>query len=230
MLLLLSTTACASRGTPFAARFITEGTPSVNVGGIETPVYGQPLGPPRAVLPPAPGISAVPSRTSSNLSTLEATSPRLQQALSALAMDPTPARYFDVAAAYISAGVPDRAYDFLTEGLRQDKTDVALHDALARIWRDWGFPQRALSSANAAVYYGPDSPEARNTLGTVLWRLGQREQARVAFRSAVALDDNAGYAWRNLCTAELAGGRTAAAIAACRRAYPRGRGRKESYR
>jgi tetratricopeptide (TPR) repeat protein len=230
VLLLLATTACASRGSTFAARFITEGTPTVNVGGVETAVYGQPPRPPRAVMPPVPKTRMVASRSSGNLSTLESSSPALARALAALAASPTSDHYLDVAAAYGRAGVSDRAYDHLIEGLRHDKPNVALHDALARVWRDWGFPDRALSSAHSAVYYGPRSPEARNTLGTVLWKLGQREQARQAFVGAVALDAEAWYAWRNLCTATLAAGRTSEAIAVCRRADAARRTRKESHR
>ena len=229
-LLLLATTACASRGSAFTSRFITEGTPSVNLGGIETPVYGRPLRPPRAVMPPIPGMVAVASRPSSNLSTLEASSPALQQALAALAASATSAHYLDVATAYVNAGVRDRAYDYITEGLRHDKTSVALHDALARLWRDWGFPERGLSAATAAVYYGPESPEARNTLGTVLWDLGQRDQAWQAFSGAVALDRGAWYAWGNLCKVALTGGHTSEAIVACRRANTLRRARKESRR
>jgi tetratricopeptide (TPR) repeat protein len=230
VLLLLATTACASRGSTFAARFITEGTPTVNVGGVETTVYGQPPRPPRAAMPPIPKTRMVASRSTGNLSTLESSSPELVHALAALAASPTPAHYLDVATAYTQAGVVDRAYDHITAALRLDRTEVAVHDALARVWRDWGFPERALSSAHAAVYYGPRSPEARNTLGTVLWNLGQREQARQAFSQAVALDAGAVYAWRNLCTATSAVGRTIEAIAICRRAGLARRSRQESRR
>jgi len=176
-----------------------------------------------------PDMVTVASRPSGNLSTLEASSPALQKALTALAVSATSDHYLDVATAYVSAGVRDRAYDHITEGLRRDKTSVALHDALARVWRDWGFPERALSAALAAVYHGPQSPEARNTLGTVLWDLGQRDQARQAFSDAVALDGNASYAWQNLCKVALTAGRTTEAIAACRRANALRRARKESH-
>ena len=90
-----------------------------------------------------------------------------------------------MAAAYRQAGVRDKAYDYLSEGLRHDPTDAALHDALARAWRDWGFPDRGLTAAHRAVYYAPRSAEARNTLGTVLWALGQRAEARRRSKQAV---------------------------------------------
>jgi Flp pilus assembly protein TadD len=112
--------------------------------------------------------------------------------------------------------VRDKAFDYLTEGVRQDPTSAALHDALARAWRDWGFPDRGLTAAHRAVYYAPTSAEARNTLGTVLWALGQRTEAREAFEQAAELAPRAWYAWRNLCEAAMAEGRTKDATAMCR--------------
>ena len=225
--MLVFTTACASRPPRFADRFVTEGTPSVNLGGVEVPVHGRLERPPRAAMPDVPKIRAVPSRASSNLGTLEASSPRLQRALAALAAAPSSARYLDVARAYVSAGVRDRAFDYLAEGLRHDGDDAGLHDGMARLWRDWGFPDRALPEASAAVYHAPRSAEARNTLGTILWALTLRDEAVSAFEAAVALDSSAAYAWRNLCTTALAAGHTADATAYCRRANRVALSRKE---
>jgi Tfp pilus assembly protein PilF len=215
---LLCSVACATHAPRFSDRFITEGTPSVNLGGIEVPVHGRLEEPPKAVPVDIPPIATVPSRASGNLGTLEASSPRLQRALAALAATPGPSAYLDVAQAYTEAGVRDQAFDYLTTGLRHHRTDAALHDGLARLWRDWGQPSRALPEASTAVYYAPRSAEARNTLGTVLWALGLRDEAVAAFEAAVALDSGAAYAWRNLCTTALAAGRTLDATAYCHRA------------
>jgi len=218
VLLVLVTTACASRSGTFASRFITEGTPSIDVGGIEVPVHGRLETPPKAVMPPVPPRRSVAMRPSANLSTLESVSARLQHALAALAAEPSSSAYLEAALAYQAEGVADRAFDTLTEGLQHDRSDPALHDAQARAWRDWGFPDRALSASRRAVYFDPRSPEARNTLGTVLWALGQRGPARVAFAEATQLDARASYAWHNLCEVALAEGRTRDATAMCRRA------------
>ncbi len=217
-LLLLATTACASKAPTFADRFITGGTPTVNVGGVVATIYGQPPTRRLAAMPPVPETRVVGSRQSSNLSSLEASSPTLQGALSALALAPTSENYLHVATSYSAAGVQDKAFDYLTEGLTRDQHSAALHDALARVWRDWGFPDRALSASAQAVYHAPRSAEARNTLGTALWALGQRDEARGAFEAAIALDARAWYAWRNLCELALAAGRTADATSLCRRA------------
>lgn len=168
---------------------------------------------------PAPEpVRSVGNRHSGNLSTLEATSPALQRALLALSLQPTTQRYLEVAAAYRQAGVRDKAFDYLSEGVRRDPTDPALHDALARAWRDWGFADRGLTAAHRAVYYAPQSAEARNTLGTILWALGNRAEARAAFEQAAELDPQAWYAWRNLCEAALTEGRTKDATQMCRQA------------
>jgi len=45
----------------------------------------------------------------------------------------------------------------------------------------------ALGSAYRAMYYAPDSPTPRNTVGTILVRVGQFRPAREAFERALAL-------------------------------------------
>ena len=112
----------------------------------------------------------------------------------------------------------DKAFDFLTEGLRHDPADASLHDALARAWRDWGFPDRGLTAAHRAVYHAPRSAEARNTLGTLLWALGQRADARQAFEAGGSTRPAGGYAWHNLCQAAMAEGQTREATSHCQRA------------
>jgi Flp pilus assembly protein TadD len=226
MVVLLATTACAPREHTLASRFVTAGQPAIdmggpklNLGGIETAIHGRPLSKGEKLDMPAPEpVRSVGNRQSSNLSTLEATSPALQRALLALSLQPTTQRYLEVAAAYRQAGVRDKAFDYLSEGVRRDPTDPALHDALARAWRDWGFADRGLSAAHRAVYYAPRSAEARNTLGTILWALGNRTEARVAFEQAAELDPQAWYAWRNLCEAAITEGRTRDATQMCRHA------------
>ena len=87
--------------------------------------------------------------------------------------------------------------------MRFDPADASSHEALARIWRDWGTPHLGLGDAYRAVHYAPDSPSAANTLGTVLQALGYAEEARDWYRRALALDPNAWYALNNLCYAAI---------------------------
>jgi Flp pilus assembly protein TadD len=226
---LLVTTACAQREQTMSTRFVRQGTPTLDLGGVDLTAPGRAVGP-TAKMPAAQPVRSVGSRHSSNLSTLEAAHPGLQKALLALAMQPTTERYLDVAAAYRQAGVRDQAFDYLSEALHHDPASAALHDALARAWRDWGQLERGLSAAHRAVYYSPQSAEARNTLGTVLWALGQRQQARRAFEDAVALDPRAWYAVRNLCEVALTDGRTKEATMLCHRASALRKGAAETTR
>lgn len=218
--LALVTTACASGNASFASRFITNGTPAVNLGGPELSSFASARRTPSPDISPA-ATSPRPSAgaaSSSSLTSLEASSPRIRHALAALAASPTPERYLAVAGAYTAEGVRDKAFDYLTEGLRADHRSALLHDAVARAWRDWGLLDKALTAAHLAVYYAPDSPEAYNTLGTVLWALGQRAEATSTFEQATVLAPDAWYAWQNLCEGAMTAGHTLDATALCKRA------------
>lgn len=196
---------CASAGPDgFAARFVTPGTPAVDLGGV----------PPAPAPPPEPGSRQAPrfvARSSSGLGTIEATSPRLSAALAALDARPSPAAYLAVAAAYRALRIDDRAFDYLSAGVAEHPRDAVLHEALARAWRDWGFPERGLRDAHLAVRYAPASATAHNTLGTLLWALSHHADAAAAFAAALTLDPGASYAQRNLCLAAAALGRPAPA-------------------
>jgi len=144
--------------------------------------------------------------------------PRLKSALAALAVAPTLNHFLEVAQAYQSLGVRDRAYDHFQQAVALEPTSAAANDGLARLWRDWGFPQFGLANAHRAVYAAPRSATSRHTLGTLLYALGLRQDAEKAFREATALDPHAWYAWQNLCSVVMADGRTKDAIPLCQRA------------
>jgi len=219
---LLVTTACATGTRSLSDRFITHGTPAMDLGGPKVVLPSNSLDTWREQMAalPAPGApSPAGTRpTAQSVSSLEATSPRLQRALHALALAPTSENYLATAHAYLAEGVRDRAYDYLAAGLERESRSAALHDATARLWRDWGMHDRALRAAHAAVYFSPRSAEARNTLGTVLWALGQRTEAGQAFEAAADLAPGAWYAWQNLCQVALTAGRTRTATTYCQHA------------
>ena len=139
--------------------------------------------------------------------TLEESSALLRARLAALAASPTPEAHLDVAAAYASYHVHDRAFDYLTAGLARYPKHAGLHDAVARLWRDWGLPDLALRHAHLAVRYAPDSAATLTTLGSVLWALDVHDDAARAFERAFALEPTARYARHNWCTAVAALGR-----------------------
>ncbi len=119
-------------------------------------------------------------------------------ALLTLRLSTSAARHRDVATEYRRLGVNDAAFDHLTAATRLEPKDAAAYDELARIWRDWGFPQMGMADAARAVFYAPRSAETHNTRGTLLAALGLTEAARRDFQTALLLDPAAPFAAANL--------------------------------
>lgn len=211
--LALVTEGCASvERRTLAARFIRQGTPAVDLGGPRPaamrPVDRQALLRATADAPPPP--KAVGS--------LETSDPRLRAALLRLAAAPHPVNFLGVADEYLRLGVNDRALDYLNRSIATHGGDADTYDAIARVWRNWHQPGEALGPAHRAVFLAPRSPIVHNTLGTVLYRLGQVDAARASFDRALELNPNAWYALANLCHINMQAGNTRAAIEQCRRA------------
>jgi len=215
-LALLAAGGCASGGSAtLAQKFVRQGTPAVDLGGPRPDSF-------RAKAKPSPpqhsSISSVASRVSSGASSIEAVHPELRDALFALRFAPTVANHIEVARIYRRLGIMDTAYDYLKEGLAVNVNDPVAYDALARHWRDWGQPGEGLTLAYRAVALAPDWSTAHNTLGTLLFALGKRTEARKRFEMALGLQPGAPWALQNLCVAYQAEGRTREAIATCRQA------------
>ena len=125
-------------------------------------------------------------------------SPALEAALSRYSASPTVESQIGLAHAYFRAGILDKAYDQYDAVARRQPREAAAWDGLARIWRNWGYPQLGLGEAHRAVFADPASPVARNTLGTILQLLGKTREAKEQFSRAVRLDPSAVYAHYNL--------------------------------
>jgi len=149
--------------------------------------------------------------------TLEASDPALSAALVKLALSPTAESHRQVALEYRRLGVLDQAHAYFTKAVTLDPNDAAALDALARIWRDWGFPERGMAEAQRAVQLAPASASAANTIGTLLEALGHATEARDWYVRALWLDPNASYALNNLCYSAIMLTH-ADAVAQCRRA------------
>jgi Flp pilus assembly protein TadD len=203
---------CASADRAMSNRFVRQGTPAVDLGGPRQ-VSMRPAA--RAALLRKEALAKTPAVV---LDSLEARDPAIRQALTRLATAPSNEHHVEVAAAYTNRGVRDRAHDYLTRSLAVNGPSAAVYDALARLWRDWDQPGEGLPHAHRAVYLEPRSPVAHNTLGTLLYRLGNRAEARASFSRALDLDATAWYALANLCHADMAAGKTLAAIDQCRKA------------
>ena len=170
------------------------------------------------------GGAASAERPSSNLSkgsgfaaTLESSDERLKTALAQLQLTPTAQAHRQVALEYRRLRVLDHAQEHFAAAVKLDPKDVVSRDGMARIWRDWGFPNVALTQARRAVADAPRSATAANTLGTVFQALGHFDEAKRWYWRAVALDAGAWYALNNLCYAEIMT-RQPYAIAMCERA------------
>lgn len=150
--------------------------------------------------------------------TVEQRDPALAAALKRLSEFMSAENLYEVGVAYHRLGLIDQAYQHYNRALALNPRDAAAHEGLARAWRDWRFPNLGLGDAHRAIYYAPQSASARNTLGTILQAIGRREEARSAYRAAVALDRDAGYAYNNLCYLSFSEGNAAQAIAECRTA------------
>jgi len=155
---------------------------------------------------------------SSGPETLESRDADLAADLFRLSRVPTAAAHRAVADRYRARGVLDVAYRHYNAAVKLDARDAAGYDGLARVWRDWGLPQLALGDAHRAVYFAPASAAFRNTLGTVMQALGLHEDARAAYEQARRLDDQAAYAFNNLCYLSFLAGQTQEALVACRTA------------
>lgn len=166
----------------------------------------------------AMSTAARPPRSAGVLTqTLENWDPELAAALAVLAGAPTAENHRRVAQEYRRVHVLDMAHSHLTAAVGIDGSDAAAYDALARVWRDFGFPAMGFGDAHRAVYLAPASPAAVNTLGTLLQATGRVREARDSYARALQLDPQASYALNNLCYASVMLGERAA-VAACERA------------
>ena len=170
------------------------------------------------------GGASSASKPLSNLSkgspfsaTLESSDERLKTTLTLLMLTPTAQVHRQVALEYRRLRVLDHAQEHFAAALKLDPKDVVSRDGMARIWRDWGFPNMALPEARRAVADAPRSATVANTLGTVFQALGNFDEAKRWYWRAVALDAGAWYALNNLCYAEIMT-RQPYAIAMCERA------------
>jgi tetratricopeptide (TPR) repeat protein len=187
----------------------------VNLGELVAPSNGRA---PAPVSPSAaPAIREV-SRSSGSTADIDRTDDRLRRALAAAVATPSVTTHIAAAEEYRRLGILDRAMAHLQQGAQFDEHDVAVNDALARTWRDFNLPGFGLTYAYRAVYAAPRSATARHTLGTIFYAMGRHADAEHSFRSTVALDPSAWYAWQNLCHVVMADGRTQEAIELCHRA------------
>lgn len=209
---LVTLSGCATgHSGSLANRFVRAGEPSVDLGR-PAPVTSTT----RQAAPKSASHAPVASLRRDNFgATLENSNKRLAAALLFEAMVPTAASHLQVAEEYRWLDVLDAAYDSVSRALQKEPRLAEAHEALARVWRDWGLPGEALAPAYRAAHYDPGSASAQNTLGTVLEALERPDDARRAFQRALALDPKASWALNNLCYVDFRLGRLEEAQSYC---------------
>lgn len=192
--------------------------PSTQPASRPTPVLAAGTEDVSSYLPTVWAPSPEPRPASGGPATVERSSAALSEALAWLSVDPTAENRVAVGDAYRGAGILDQAFEQYSEASKLEPRNAAAWDGMARIWRDWGFPERALGTASRAVFFTPHSAAAHNTLGTILEALERHREARAEFERTLVLDPQAAYALNNVCYSWVAEGNGAAAAKACLRA------------
>jgi tetratricopeptide (TPR) repeat protein len=208
---LLVTACAASRSGSLASRFVKPGAPVADFGG-PRPVTAGARDQANRRPPPAPHP---PPKSASFGARLENTDPRLAASLLLARMAPSAEHQLDVAREYYRLGVLDTAYDRVSGVIDRAPRNAPAHELLARIWRDWQMPERALGPAYRATHFDPRSAAAWNTLGTVFERLRRFDDAQHAYEAAAQRAPAEGWPLNNLCHLELERRRLDAAQARC---------------
>jgi tetratricopeptide (TPR) repeat protein len=212
----LATGCVAQRHKPesIADHFIRQGEPTVNFGGpVAKPSTDEYVAQLRKL-----ALEAHPREKSTTGEVAEGRDERLRQALIRLQAGPTAQAHRDVAVEYRRLRIADAAYGHLSTAIRLAPNEAASYDLRARLWRGWKLPQLGLPDARRAVALAPRSASAWNTLGLLLEETGRHAESLKAYLHAVVLEDDAAYAWSNLCRVWIADREGASAIQACRRA------------
>jgi Flp pilus assembly protein TadD len=219
--LLTFVSGCASHGPSWSGRFVKPGEPSATFDDPATAAPAPKAPKPESLSDYARRLRTIQANARTTISlgnTIESHDPVLASALLKLKMLPTAANHREVARAYTNAGVTDFAFRHYQQALRILPCDSRALEGLARLWRQWGTPELALTEAHRAVHCSPGSASAYNTLGTVLVALGQLQPAKAAFEFAARLDRGAAFAQNNLCYVALQQGDGPAAQQACEHA------------
>lgn len=215
--LVLATVAvgCAAHKPPsFADRFVTQGEPTVDLGGPRPqPTTAEYVSQLRML-----AAHAKPTTKASSLDVLEVRDQPLRDKLAMLATTPSAVAHRDVALEYRRLGIVDAAFKHASAAIRLDPKEASAYDLRAKLWRSWGLPGLGIADARRAVALAPRSATAWNTLGLMLEGSGSASLAVRAYLHAVQYDREAGYAWGNLCRAWTTTGEGPAAATACRRA------------
>lgn len=100
--------------------------------------------------------------------------------------------------AWLVLGSPNRAADVFDEMLAADPADSYALASRAHLRAELGQRAAAIADLRAIVQVAPDQPASWFNLGFLLEQEGLLEEAEVAFRRAIELDDRSDRAWYGL--------------------------------
>ena len=202
---LVAASGCAVRGPRFASRFVTPGEPSVTLrrSGAPKPPPAPPLSDYMRKIRRRCSRSARPKN--SFLPTIESTEPGLSQRLLVARVQPGAETHRPVAHAYRRARRARLRVTHFQRAAALSTCDAPSYDGMARLWRDWGMPDLALSDAYHALRLQSQLGGGPQHAGHDFESLGRRQAAKSAYEKAVALNPRAAFACNNLCYVELAG-------------------------
>jgi len=204
-------TGCAAgHARSLASRFVKPGVPATDFGG---PVPASGHLPAREI--DEARLRAANRSAASWGERMENTDPDLAAALLLELMLPSAEHQLGVAREYRRLGILDAAYARATKAIKTEPYLGEAHEMIAQIWRDWQMPARALGPAYRATYFDARSASARNTLGTILERLGRLDAAGRAYEAAAERAPAAAWPLNNLCHLELGRGHLDAARSYC---------------
>jgi Flp pilus assembly protein TadD len=197
-ILLIVSAACASSQAGSSSRFLKKADGFIDLGGPE-------ISQGAAVIPAAEwerakreALAARAAAPKKGLPSVEDTDPALRTALASLKASESVGGHLAVAEHYNRLRVRDMSYEHFSRALALDPKSPAALDGRARLLRDVGLMGMALGDAHRALFLAPNSAVARNTLGTILEKLGQCREASAAYREAARLSDRAEWAEQNV--------------------------------
>ncbi|HEY2934288.1 MAG TPA: FG-GAP-like repeat-containing protein [Acidobacteriota bacterium] len=106
-------------------------------------------------------------------------------------------KYFQLGAAFFSAGYPEQALQYLDEVLRQDPSNFKALLAVGQIHLEAGRPEEARHHLNRALRLNGNSPEVWNNLGGVEMAAENYRAALENYQKALKLNPDLAYALVN---------------------------------
>jgi tetratricopeptide (TPR) repeat protein len=197
VIVCVATSACATGNHGSSSRFVKKPEGFIDLGGASLGEAGGGIPPEEWDRARREAMVARAAARKEGPRSVEETDPELRTALASLKGAESVGAHVAVAGQYNRLRVWDMAYEHFSKALALDQKSIAALDGRARLLRDVGLLGMALGDAHRALFTAPDSAVARNTLGTILEKLGQCREAAFAYAEASRLSGGADWAREN---------------------------------